>query len=294
MKIVTHNGKFHTDDVLAVSLLRIVFVDHDLDIIRTRDEKIMAEGDIVLDVGGIYDTHTKRFDHHQIGGAGERENGIKYSSFGLVWKEYGITLCKSPEIAEKIDELLVQPVDANDNGQKISERNNLNVGEFALQSVISSYLPIWSQSNEETFNQGFHEATKFGKGLIERIIAQVTARVEAENAVRKAYEESTDKRVLWLPSYMPWHFLADEAPELLYTVYEDTINHTFAANAVHKQKDSFENRHPFPKEWAGLRDEELARVSGVPDATFCHNGRFIAVAKSREGIQRLIEKSLNT
>ena len=43
----------------------------------------MDSADIVIDVGGQYDPDAGRFDHHQRGGAGERENGIPYSSFGL-------------------------------------------------------------------------------------------------------------------------------------------------------------------------------------------------------------------
>jgi len=36
----------------------------------------------------------------------------------------------------------------------------------------------------------------------------------------------------------------------------------------------------------------LAKVTGVPDATFCHNGRFLAVAKSKEGALKLAEIAL--
>jgi uncharacterized UPF0160 family protein len=41
-----------------------------------------------------------------------------------------------------------------------------------------------------------------------------------------------------------------------------------------------------------LRDAELAAVTGVPDAGFCHNGRFIATAKSYEGIRAMAALAL--
>ena len=44
--------------------------------------------------------------------------------------------------------------------------------------------------------------------------------------------------------------------------------------------------------WAGLRDADLAAVTGVPDAGFCHNGRFIAAAKSYEGIYAMALQAL--
>jgi len=43
-------------------------------------------------------------------------------------------------------------------------------------------------------------------------------------------------------------------------------------------------RADLPAAWAGLTGAELEAASGVPGASFCHNGRFIAAAKSREAI----------
>ena len=34
---------------------------------------------------------------------------------------------------------------------------------------------------------------------------------------------------------------------------------------------SFESRKLFPKEWAGLKDKELQKVTTVKTARFCHN-----------------------
>jgi uncharacterized UPF0160 family protein len=80
--IVTHNGNFHADDVFSIAAFKCIFSSFKL--IRTRDFDIIAKADIVIDVGGEYDPEAGRFDHHQRGGAGERENGIPYSSFGLI------------------------------------------------------------------------------------------------------------------------------------------------------------------------------------------------------------------
>ncbi|KAG1660405.1 UPF0160 protein MYG1, mitochondrial [Nymphon striatum] len=72
--VVTHNGNFHADDVFSVAALKSIFPSFEL--IRTRDLETIAKADIVIDVGGEYDADAGRFDHHQRGGAGERENGI--------------------------------------------------------------------------------------------------------------------------------------------------------------------------------------------------------------------------
>ena len=43
-------------------------------------------------------------------------------------------------------------------------------------------------------------------------------------------------------------------------------------------------RADLPSAWAGLTNGELEKASGVEGASFCHNGRFIAAAKTREAI----------
>jgi len=87
MKVATHPGNFHADDVFAVAVLELVHGS--LEVVRTRDADAQAAADVRVDVGGRHDPASGDFDHHQKGGAGERENGIRYASFGLVWREYG-------------------------------------------------------------------------------------------------------------------------------------------------------------------------------------------------------------
>ncbi|MCS4558828.1 MYG1 family protein, partial [Shewanella sp. C32] len=52
--IGTHNGTFHCDEALAVSMLKLLpkFAAHD--VLRTRDEAKLAQCEAVVDVGGIY------------------------------------------------------------------------------------------------------------------------------------------------------------------------------------------------------------------------------------------------
>ena len=64
-KIGTHNGAFHVDEILACAMLKKLPEYADSEIIRTRDPKILDECDIVVDVGGVFDPKTHRYDHHQ-------------------------------------------------------------------------------------------------------------------------------------------------------------------------------------------------------------------------------------
>ena len=55
----------------------------------------------------------------------------------------------------------------------------------------------------------------------------------------------------------------------------------------------FEARLDLPESWAGLRDESFKEATGVDDAVFCHPGRFIAGAGSKESVKRLAELALS-
>src|ERR1700712_5644296 len=109
IRVGTHSGSFHADEVFALATLRLAHGA--IGIIRTRDAEALALCDLRVDVGRKYDPATGDFDHHQ-GDAGERANGIRYASFGLVWRELGSQVCGSEAIAEDLDNALVAPIDA--------------------------------------------------------------------------------------------------------------------------------------------------------------------------------------
>lgn len=60
------NLRFHADEILACFLLKCIPKYQNAEIIRSRDPKVLEAMDIVVDVGGIYDPSTHRYDHHQV------------------------------------------------------------------------------------------------------------------------------------------------------------------------------------------------------------------------------------
>ena len=90
-RIGTHSGSFHCDEALAVWFLKQTSEFEDAQVIRTRDEKILSELDIIVDVGGEYDPSRNRFDHHQRGFTEtfSPNHSIKLSSAGLIYKHFG-------------------------------------------------------------------------------------------------------------------------------------------------------------------------------------------------------------
>lgn len=70
------------------------------------------------------------------------------------------------------------------------------------------------------------------------------------------------------------------AEHLLFVVHPRDTD--WCLTGIRRSSDGFELRADLPAAWAGLTGDALAAVCGVAGATFCHNGRFIAAATTRE------------
>jgi uncharacterized UPF0160 family protein len=290
MQVATHPGNFHADDVFAVAVLQLVHGE--LDIVRTRDPELQAAADIRVDVGGRHDPATGDFDHHQKGGAGERQNGIRYASFGLVWREYGERLAGSAEAASAIDERLVAGVDANDVGQDLTEPIVGDIRPMSVSGAIAALNPAWDEAlTSAAEDERFALAIGFARGMLERELAGAAAYGRARDLVAAAIRRAEDPRVIELDSNMPWReAVITSAPEALYVVYPKADG--WGSQAVPREVGSFENRLSFPAEWRGRSGEDLAAATGVEDAIFCHAAGFYASARSREGIVALVAASI--
>jgi uncharacterized UPF0160 family protein len=291
MTIVTHNGTFHPDDVFAVASLFIRFGE--MDVLRTRDEKFFSKADFLVDVGGIYDPQTKRFDHHQKGGAGKRVDGIPYASFGLVWQKFGVDICNnSRRLFDIIDKKLVSYIDAMDNGAGALQPVLADAFPYTIGHAIMSFNPTWRHKERDIQDKKFFEAVDFAKGILFREIECGLDDILGMEEVERVYMKSSDKKIIILEEDYPWEFVLSKYKEPLFVITPNTVNNTWELSAVRDNFYSFKNRKDLPKEWGGKRDRELIEVTKVNDAIFCHNALFFAVAKSREGAISLAEKAL--
>jgi len=290
--LVTHDGKFHADDILACAILQLILEKRgeSYQVIRTRDPKIIASGDYVFDVGGEYDKERNRFDHHQVGGAGKYNSDIPYAAVGLVWKRYGEELCGASAIAGRIEEKLVMPIDADDNGINLCEFKS-DIAPYRLQEFFYAFRPTWQEGLvEKNYNERFLQCVVFAKELFQREIIIARSFEESKALFEKDYNRAIDKRIIELSAEYTWEGLAPEYKDTLFVIYPRLG--CFRVGAVSVKRFSFQNRKDLPASWAGLRGVDLQAVTGVSDAIFCHNGRFLAVAKSIEGARALAKLAL--
>jgi uncharacterized UPF0160 family protein len=292
-KLVTHNGKYHADEVFATAVLQLYLekAGEDYEILRTRDEEIIADADYVFDVGGVYDPENNRFDHHQQGGAGKRENGIDYATFGLVWKKFGKELCGSGEVADAVDKRLIVSIDADDSGIDLYFLKYEDVLIYPIWEALESFIPTWKEDESKT-DEIFLEVVAMARKVLEREIKIAQDKAEAAVIVEKIYKESEDKRLIVLDAYYPWKDVIMQHPEPLFVVNPRKVGHKWDLHVVPESKGSFGARKDLPASWAGLVGEELQKETGVSDAVFCHRSLFLAGAGSKEGIMELAKQAL--
>jgi uncharacterized UPF0160 family protein len=288
--IVAHSGRFHADDLFAAAML-MELLDGKAQIIRTNDDAVIAKGDYVIDIGRIYDPSKNHFDHHQ-GGVGARENGVPYAASGLVWKHFGEKIAGSAEAARTIDESFVQPIDIHDTGFVGPKPIIEGVYPYQLDDVARAFDSTWIEREAgRNTTDAFLELLPFARKLLRREIAKAQAQIKAKEFVLAAYDAAPDKRIIVSDRYLPLSAL-DEKKDVLFVVGPSSREGTWAVSTMRANKHEFKNRKDLPAAWAGKSGAEMAAVSGVPDATFCHLGRFLAIAKTKEGAIALAQKAL--
>ncbi|MNH91031.1 hypothetical protein D3C73_435820 [compost metagenome] len=287
--LVTHSGGFHADELLSSVILTRLFPE--AKIVRSRaPEWITPSSDrIIYDVGGAYDAEKQIFDHHQRG-APLREDEAPYSSFGLIWKHYGrdylavmnIPTAHIDALHASFDKSFVLPIDLMDNGA-LSPSSAGPLAGLTLSSLLETLKPNFDDKEQGADDRAFHAALAIARAFVEAGIGKRAAKLRAETLVLEAIAETGEGRVLELPMGMPFRpaIVKAGADHLLFVVHPRD-GKDWCVTGIRKADDGFELRADLPKSWAGLTNGDLEAASGVKGATFCHNGRFIAAATSRE------------
>jgi len=291
MLIATHNGSFHADEVFAIAALGLL--GEPVEVVRTRDRDVLAQADLRVDVGFRDDASKGDFDHHQRDFDGARHNGVGYASFGLVWREFGARVCDGDQdVADAVDETLVQAVDANDTGQQVTRSLIDGVHPITVNAIIGGLNARWDEAlTPEEERERFDRAVALAQDILAREVNSAASSRRAQRIVREAITAAPDPRVVELPVNAPWkQVLVPAAPDALFVIYPKRQG--FGLEAVPRELGSFENRRDLPSAWGGLEGARLVAATGVEEALFCHAKRFLAVAGTRAGIKRLAELAL--
>ncbi|CAH2095780.1 unnamed protein product [Euphydryas editha] len=324
MKIGTHDGVFHCDEVLACFMLKCLPEFKDAEIVRTRDMEKLKQCDIVVDVGAEFDHEKKRYDHHQREfnetlSSLRPELGDKYkiklSSAGLIYAFYGEKVIQSvaPKdqplttenlkvIYKKVYENLIEEMDAIDNGVPMTDSEPRYKIRTHLSARIHRLNPEWNSEQTKTIDEDFMKAVslvseEFLYTVNYSISVWLPARDYVKSALEERYQVHKSGRILEFKERFPWkEHLFDLEEEMgvnkiYYVIFHDKPK-SWRVQSVPVSPTSFVTRKSLHKKWWGVRDEILSEVSGIDGCIFCHSTGFIGGNSSREGALAMAVASL--
>lgn len=287
--LITHDGKFHPDDVFST-----VFMSKYLDnaiLYRT------AVGPVENTTAIVYDVGYGEFDHHGPNAKMRPNTNLKYCSFGLLWTRYGREYLKKAnyeyieELFLAVEEKLVKQIDGIDNGvfPEIKAEYQL----MDLDKIIDMFNPTWEENID--FDICFEKALYTAEIIFDNLLKNEYAKIKATKKVLSLIP-TVENNILILDEYLPYQDAlfsstdpkASEIKIIIlpsnrggYCIKPRTIN-----------KDSKELLINFPKEYRGLHDEELANLSGIKTARFVHSSGFLGCTNTLEDAIRLAQKAL--
>ena len=274
---VTHSGNFHADEVFGTVFLSKIYGD----ITVARLNSYLDDGSKIA-----YDIGLGKFDHHQLNDRKVRSNGIHYCGFGLLWQELGLDYLKSLNIEnpsktfQVFDYLLVNMIDAIDNGE-FSIDSEYNV--YTLTNLIELFRPKFNEEKDE--NESFLEAVNFANLIFDLVLKDAINKTLAIDII-KAKIPTIENKILVLEEFVPFEYaIFDLDLDVDFVIYPSNRG-GFATRTIPTYYDGNIPRKPFLKAWAGLRHEELQKVSGIKTAMFCHNNVFLFISGNLEDAKK--------
>lgn len=295
MKIVTHDGTFHTDEVFAIALIK-KFINSKVEIIRTRNENILEEAKedkntFVIDVGREYNFYKRNFDHHQRDFDKTWDNeDILFSSCGLVWeflKKRGYLKKFSKFTLNNIEKKLIKKIDAHDNGQCF----------WSLSNMIK--ICNRDDNKEEDFNK----ALDIARIYLDNIFYQENHSDKLHSIFRKDLEKYDNNKIFISSisnnsSFLKHLSQRTNALILIYEQKEDKNTSRWYSKAITKQKINNGNKEGIisalaPESWRGLSDEELSLKTGMKGSIFVHKTGYLCVSKNKKTAINMAKAMLN-
>lgn len=307
MEIITHSDAFHYDEILGIALLKHIYKEKIVKITRSRDSFIIERGDIVLDVGGVFDPISKRFDHHQstFFETFSDDFNVKLSSSGLIFKYFCDELfelyhfSKNNKLYEKIKKKIYTDfflyADAIDNGYdifgNIVPRTMCSfVSGFNLNKLTNSYESIQNQNKQffKVLDIVQEDLDNYLKYIFDKYIQSYSKVYSDLERIEGEIYFSEINPVLSL--------IHDTDMELgtniKFVIYKKSDG--FRILTLPVKKNSFTPRLPLLKEWCGLRGKDLCDVSGIPGCIFVHANGFTGANRTYTGALDMCYKTLET
>lgn len=163
LKIGTHDGIFHADELFAIALVKWVWAGTCVEVIRTRDMTKLAECDQRIDVGGQYNPLTGDYDHHH-------DKNLP-SSFGLIYNQVEDQL-DLDEYSEPFFSEFVRGIDIMDTNPTSVQFPDVPVRN--LNQIIGGFNSLQNQ------DAAFDRALVFAGQILENELRSAREKGQAE------------------------------------------------------------------------------------------------------------------
>jgi uncharacterized UPF0160 family protein len=272
LRVAVHDGMYHADDALSVALLKLVFGSCWVEIVRTRDDSVIAGCDFVVDVGeGLLDHHGARaFD----GGGAACSRVLRLLLQSDINEDLAAFL--SEVVSPMVDTVSLQ-----DTG------NHVDSHPFPWVHPMAEYDAVQVRKCLGTFR--FERAVdRIAEELQERFAVFAARRAATGSAlsvisshpeaqVLTFAEECRDadvKKLLWNSQHPAVFYVSKEA---------ENDYRVLCAAPVDQEFSYFGSKMLIPERFRGLRGAELSAACGIPGGIFCHAAGFIAGFDTESG-----------
>ena len=269
---------------------------------RTRHPEVLAaarfRSDVfVIDVGGDHDPDLLNFDHHQSGMSLTWNSGTPYSSTGLVWcwlDAQSKLSSLSPAVKLSVEALLIEPLDAHDNG----------VSQSSFGELIEDYNRTGGGDPEEQLIQ-FEKALLACREKLENVLYQVEKSEASKSVLRSAWASAleNDERFVVLKEPLP----GSNGTQLLRQISSGSCLFLglpsqmgrYSLISLPASEDRFSIACPVPEGWRGRMDftVDIPELGSVKIA-FAHKTGFMCVVDGgyREvcGVARFLTRPVSS
>ncbi len=302
----------------------LVYLHFGKEIIAQQTGLDVAGEEVALLYEKLYDDLVEAFDANDNGVALYDPVELAKAGVKKRFSERGFS------IASVVNRLNRVPVSSQDgDGQAEEDRRFMKASVFTGEQFICRKTPptvSWVlESSCHNRCSHIHECNCIATNtppntaeLTDKHRAWLPARAIVKEAFDKRFEHDPKGRILVLPHRqegIPWsdHLYSLEAAsasvatqvppsaaptssttQVLYVLFPESGEEgsRWRIRAVGVEGDSFENRHPLPAAWRGVRDSQLSEVAGVPGCVFCHASGFIGGNETFEGALEMARKAV--
>lgn len=267
IRVVTHHGTFHADDVACVAYLINEYPEAKITVVRTREK--VADFDLMLDVGreDYIGEDCIKLDHHAPECLEQKyENGVRVSAVAKLLE--CMYAKKDPMYLSILRKKVIWPISAQDNGQNIE-------GVFVNPLCwVRYYNP--SADCKELADQYFFKAVNTACDILKRIHATIDNVLKDKDVWEKGYSSISDDGVVVLDKPMAWgeYLFNTKCEKEVKLLIFPHATRGWVLRTIPSEEDGFGAKYPLPRTWWGFQEDPY---NNDHDMIFCHNTGFMAV-----------------